>query len=185
MIPRRSLRGTQVIAATAIAVLHSVGGVGGEAGAATLPKDPCTVLNPAEIQTLAPGATIGRGVVDTSGTPIGVGCTYSWGPRTREWGESAITVTVIDASKAWIGVSAEQIQEGLLAKVMTSGPNASQVPGVGDAAAFTFEARSSNALAETFLKAKGIHLSVKYHSGDSLASKDKIVALLKKAVSRL
>ncbi|SLM49819.1 protein of unknown function [Nitrospira japonica] len=31
--------------------------------------------------------------------PLGVACTYTWGPRTKEWGQSALTVAVIDVSK--------------------------------------------------------------------------------------
>jgi len=150
-----------------------------------LPEDPCALLKPAEIQALAPNATIGSGVLDASMAPLGVGCTYTWGPRTPEWGESAVTITVIDASKAWPGMGADLIQQGLLAKVKAQGPNASQVPGVGDAAVFTFEARSSNATAEAYLKAKGVQLSVQFHAGDSLSNKHKIIALLKDAAARL
>jgi hypothetical protein len=166
-----------------IAVLLASSASGAVAGA--LPKDPCALLKPAEIQALAPNATIGSGVLGANMAPLGVGCTYTWGPRTREWGESAVSITVIDASKAWPGTDADVIQQGLLAKVKAEGPNASQVPGVGDAAVFTFEARSSNATAEAFVKAKGVHLSVTFHAGDSLSNKDKIIALLKDAAARL
>ena len=166
-----------------IAVL--LAGSASSAVAGALPKDPCALLKPAEIQALAPNATIGSGVSDASMAPLGVACTYTWGPRTREWGQSAVTITVIDASKAWPGTRADVIREGLLAKVKTEGPNASQVSGVGDAAVFTFEARSSNATAEAYLKTKGVHLSAKFHAGDSLSNKDKIIALLKDAAARL
>ena len=166
-----------------ITVLLATSASGAAAGA--LPKDPCALLKPAEIQALAPNATIGSGVLDTSMAPLGVACTYTWGPRTPEWGESAVTITVIDASQAWPGMGADLLKQGLLAKVKAEGPNASQVPGVGDAAAFTFEARSSNATAEAYLMAKGVHLSVKFHAGDSLSNKDKIIALLRDAAARL
>ena len=167
----------------AIAVLRLTGSAG-EAAAGALPKDPCTLLKSAEIQVLAPNAKIGSGVSNAM-APMGVGCTYTWGPSTREWGESALTITVIDASRAWPGTSPDVIQQGIFAMVKVGGPNASLVPGVGDAAAFTFEARSSNATAQAYLKAKGVHLSVKYHAGDALSSKDKVVALLKAAAAKL
>jgi hypothetical protein len=167
----------------AIAALRLTGSAG-EAAAGELPKDACALLKAAEIQALAPNAKIGNGVSDNM-APMGAGCTHTWGPRTREWGESALTITVIDAAKAWPGTRPDVLQQGVLAKVKVGGPDASVVQGVGDAAAFTFEARSSNATAEAYLKAKGIHLSLKYHAGDSLASKDKIVALLKVAAARL
>ncbi len=81
----------------AIAALRLAGPASAAAGA--LPKDPCALLKPAEIQALASNAKIGSGVVDASMAPLGNACTYSWGPRTREWGESAVTITVIDAEE--------------------------------------------------------------------------------------
>jgi len=158
----------------------------GGAAAAALPKDPCALLTPAEIQAaLAPNAKVGNGVADASMAPLGVACSYKWGPRTPQWGESSVSVTVIDVAKGWPGRSAEAINEGILAKAKKGGPEASQVSGVGDAAAFTYEARSFNATVETHLKAKGVHLSVKFHGGDAVANKDKLVALLKSAAGRL
>jgi hypothetical protein len=91
----------------------------------------------------------------------------------------------MDASKAFPGVRPDLLQQGILAKVKAEGPPASQVGGVGDVAAFTFEARSSNAMAEAYFKTKDLHLSLKFHAGDSLANKDKIIALLKGAAARL
>jgi len=184
MSPYRKFQTTPLMVGLAIAVLQLIGSAS-DAVAAALPKDPCALLKPAEIQTLAPNAKIGSGVLDASMAPLGVGCKHTWGPRTPEWGESALTITVIDASKGWPGVSPDLIQQGILAKVKTGGPKASQVPGVGDAAAFTFEDRVSSATAEAYLKAKGVHLSVKFHAGDSLSNKDKLIALLKDAAARL
>jgi len=173
---------TPLMVGLAIGVLQLAGSA---SHAAALPKDPCALLKPAEIQTLAPNAKIGTGVLDTSTAPLGVGCTYTWGPRSPEWGESALVITVIDASQAWPGLSPDQIQEGLLAQVKVGGPHAYQVSGVGDAAVFTFEDRVSSATAQAYLEAKGVHLSVKFHAGDSLSNKDKLIALLKDAAARL
>jgi len=157
---------------------------GGEAVAA-LPKDPCALLTPAEIQVLAPNAKIGNGKPDTSAAPMGVACSYSWGPRTNEWGESALSITVIDGTKAWPGTTPDTLAEGLRAKVGAPRSNATQVSGVGDAAVFSHEARSNNGTVEAYFKKKNLHLSVVFHSGESLASKDKLVALLKQAAARL
>lgn len=173
---------TSLIVGLAIGVLQLAGSA---SDAAALPKDPCALLKPAEIQTLAPNAKIGSGVLDASTAPLGVGCTFTWGPRTPEWGESALTITVIDASKGWPGMSPDLIQQGMLAQVKVGGPNAYQIPSVGDAAVFTFEDRVSSATAQAYLKAKGVHLSVKFHAGDSLSNKDKLIALLKAAAARL
>lgn len=159
-------------------------GAASDTAAGVLPKDPCALLEPAEIQTLDAQAT-GSGVADDSMAPIGTGCTYRWGPKTAEWGDSYLTVVVIDAAKGWPGVDPKLIRQGLLMKVKAGGANASQVAGVGDTAVFTFEERPSNATVEAYFQAKGIHVALTYHAGGSRSSKDKIVALLKAASTRL
>lgn len=184
MSPYWKFRMTPLMVGLALAVLRLAGSAS-DAAAGALPKDPCALIKPAEIQALASNAKISSGFLDTKMVPLGIACTYTWGPRTREWGESALTITVIDASKGWAGVSPDLIQQGILAKVKTGGPNASQVPGVGDAAVFTFEARASSATAEVYFKTKGVHLSVTFHAGDSLSNKNKVIALLKDAAARL
>ena len=65
---------------------------------AAMPKDPCALLKPSDIQALAPNAKIGGRVLTENG-PLGGTCAYRWGPRTSEWGETALSVTVVDASK--------------------------------------------------------------------------------------
>jgi hypothetical protein len=229
MSPYRKIQMAPLMVGLAIGVLQLAGSA--IHAAVALPQDPCALLKSAEIQTLAPNAKIGSGVLDTSMAPLGVGCTYTWGPRTPiganlesetrlhvgaalrgrpgwqgahtgaplqdfasklapmprtpEWGESTLTITVIDASQGWPGLSPDLIQQGVLAQVKVGGPNAYQIPGVGDAAVFTFEDRVSSATAQAYLKAKGVHLSVKFHAGDSLSNKDKLIALLKDAAARL
>lgn len=167
-------------------VVTILGVVGENAIAAGLPKDPCALLKPAEIQSaLDPGGNVGSGVASADAQHIGINCSYSWGPRTKEWGESALTVTVIDATKGWPGTSPDLIEQGVLLKAKVAGSNGSVISGVGDAAVFTFEARSSNGTAEAYFKAKALHLSVTLHRGDALQIKDKVIALLKEAAARL
>jgi len=169
----------------AVALLPFVLSAIQNASAGALPKDACALLKPAEIQAaLAPNENIGSGVPDTSALPLGVGCKYTWGPVTKEWGKSELTITVIDPAKAYPGTSADLILQGLLMKAKADGSNASVIPGVGDAAIFSFEARPSNATAEAYFKAKDLHLSVQFHGGN-LQSKDKLTALLKEAAARL
>ena len=161
------------------------------AGAASaspkLPKDPCGLLKPAEIQAaLAPKATIGPGVPATDMAPVGVTCSYTWGPRTPQWGQSSVTVTVLDLSQAYPGVSGDQLKEGVMAEAMArdAGTTASLISSVGDAGVFKFESRSFNATGEALFAAKGVHLSVQFHGGDA-GEKDKVIALLRQAGSRL
>ena len=172
-------------------VLPGLALVGLVAGAASagpkLPKDPCGLLKPAEIQAaLAPKATIGPGVPATDMAPVGVSCSYTWGPRTPEWGQSSVTVTVLDLSQAYPGVSSDQLKEGVMAEARARDATitASQISGVGDAGVFKFESRSFNATGEALFTAKGVHLSVQFHGGDA-GAKEKVVALLRQAGSRL
>jgi hypothetical protein len=82
--------------------------------------------------------------------------------------------------------------------VKTGGPNASEIPGIGDGAVFTFEtSKRTTAKGEVLttgdakttafvVKAKGVILDVTLHDGsDALAQKDKLIALLKSAAARL
>jgi hypothetical protein len=157
-----------------------------DAAAAAPPKDPCTLLKPADIQTLAPTAKISNGVVTENG-PLGGTCKYSWGPRTNEWGDSAVTVTVVDASKAWPGgLSPDVIKRRILGDMKTGGPEAAEIPGIGDGAVFTTEPKSYNAAAKAyFVKTKGVLLELKFHGGNALAQKDKLITLLKTAAAAL
>jgi hypothetical protein len=158
----------------------------GDAMAAALPKDPCALLKPADIQALAPNAKIGSGV-PTSNAPLGASCAYNWGPRTNEWGQTSLTVIVVDASKVWPGgLSAADIKERVLVEVKTDGPDASEISGIGDGAVFTTNPKSHDATAKAYLvKAKGLLLEVTFHGGNALAQKDKLIALVKAAAAAL
>ena len=158
--------------------------------AAGIPIDPCTLLQPADIQVLAPDARIGNGKPSSDMAPLGSECVYSWGPRTSQWGEAGVTLVVLDTAKAYPGVDAATLKSGFDAKVYATNANkalndqAWSLPGIGDAADFTYEARSHNGTAESYVSKKGVVVSVMFH-GDSLANKDKVIALLKTAVARL
>jgi hypothetical protein len=154
--------------------------------AQTLPKDPCALLKPADIQTLAPNAKIAAGMLAESG-PLGATCAYSWGPRTGEWGQATLSISVIDASKVWPGgLSSDQIKQRVVVEASNGGPDASQIPGIGDGAVFTTDPKSHNATVKAYVvKARGIVLSMTYHGGNAPATKDNLIALLKSAAARL
>ncbi|MGH7514829.1 MAG: hypothetical protein ACREOQ_18130 [Gemmatimonadales bacterium] len=175
-----------VIPGLALAALASAGAASATVGP-KLPKDPCALLKPTEIQAaLAPSATIGAGVPANDMAPLGVSCDYIWGPHTPQWGESSVTVTVLDVSQAYPGLSADQIAQGVRAQAMAKDATVSTslISGVGDAAVFKFEARPFNATGEAFLAGKGVYLSVQFHGGNP-GTKDKVIALLKQAAGRL
>src|SRR5262249_24470046 len=151
-------------------VLATLAVSAGDAIAQGPTKDACALIKPAEIQAIDPTAPIGSGVPGS--TPLSVGCAYQWGPRTKEWGTCGLSITVIDASKAWPGLDAETIKQGLLMKLKKGGASASQIPGVGDAAVFTLSERypaNRDGTAEAYMRAKGAHLLVRLHGGDLVA----------------
>lgn len=159
----------------------------GAVTAAALPKDPCVLLKPAEIQAIVAKATIGSGVPQL--TDFAVGCSYEWGPRTAEWGKTSLQISVTDVSKVWPnGLSADDIKQRVLVMYKTGGPDAAQLSGIGDGAVFTTEPKSHNAKAMAFVvKAKNVFLEVAFHGdgADALAKKDNLAGLLKLAASRL
>jgi hypothetical protein len=172
----------------AVAILRFAGPASDDLAAGTLSKDPCTLLRPAEIQAaLAPNTDIGTGVPDNSALPLGIGCRYVWGPRTSEWGQTDLSVLVVDASKVWpAGLSSDDIKQRVLVEARSSGPDASEIPGIGDGAVFTTEPKSHNAKVKAyFVKAKGVFLEMKFHGGNALSQKDKLIALVKQAAARL
>lgn len=178
----------QILGLVVLALL--VGSSGGAVvTAAALPKDPCALLKPAEIQALAKNAKIGSGVSTTEPATFGVACTYEWGPKTREWGMSSLRIKVTDASKVSPGgLSPDAIKQRVLTAVKTGGPDAAQISSIGDGAVFTTDPKEHNATAMAFVViAKGVLLEVGFHGdgGAALAKKANLTTLLKLAGSRL
>lgn len=172
------------VVAVAIAGLCLAGPASDDAIAAALPKDPCALLKPTDIQALAPNAKIGSGVLNAT-PPLATACTYTWGPRTSEWGQTEFSVTVLDASQVFPArLSALDIRQRVLVEVKMNGPNASEIPGLGDGAVFTADPKVNNATARMYLvTTKGVILQVAFHGGNGLAQKDKLIALLKAAAA--
>jgi hypothetical protein len=86
-----------LMVALAMAGLRFAGPASDDITAAALSKDACALLKPADIQALDPNVKIGSGVLTENG-PLGATCQYHWGPRTSEWGETALNVTLVNAS---------------------------------------------------------------------------------------
>jgi hypothetical protein len=159
---------------------------GQEAGGATLPKDPCALLKPADIQAaLAPGATVAAGVPTTASLPLAESCSYTWGPRSRQWGDPSVMVMIMDASRAWPGLSADQVVQGVILSANGHKGEGSTISGIGDAAVFTFEPAHYNCKTQAFFAKKQIHLSLEFHGAGAPSCKDNLVALLKRAASRV
>lgn len=176
---------TALMVALAIAGLRFAGSA--SAAAAEMPKDPCALLKPADIQALAPNANIGSGVADTTALSMAIGCTYTWGPRTAEWGQTSLSVIVTDASKVWPqGLSPNDIKQRVVVEQKGGGPDASEIPGIGDGAVFTTSPKTYDAMATAYvIKGKGVLLLVTFHGANPSSQKDYVIALLKIAAGRL
>jgi hypothetical protein len=177
------------ILALAVLVLLVTASGGATVAAATLPKDPCALVKPAEIQAINANAKIGSGKVTPDPSGFAVGCTYEWGTRTREWGMSSLQINVTDTSKVYPnGLSADDIKQRVQVMAQMGGPGSGQISGIGDGALFAIDAKAHNASATAFVvKAKGVLLEVVFHGdgNDALAKKDALAGLLKLAASRL
>jgi hypothetical protein len=174
-----------LVVAMPLAALQFAGLAGDDASAAAPPKDPCALLKPADIQTLDPNAKISNGV-STEKSALGSMCQYLWGPRTSEWGQTSLIVTVVEVSKVWPGLNADQVKRRVAAEVKSGGPDAAEIPGIGDGALFVAEPKNHNAKARAYVvKEKDVLLELTFHGGNAGAQKDKLVALLKAAIAAL
>ncbi|MFN7943422.1 MAG: hypothetical protein U0X73_17655 [Thermoanaerobaculia bacterium] len=182
----RQIGSRALLVAWAIAGWRAASPAGDDAAAAAQLKDACALLAPADIQALDPQAKIPQGE-PTSGAPLATGCEYRWGPSTKEWGQTFLTLALIDASRVWPGgLTADDIRQRVEVEVGMGGPGSARISGIGDGALFTTDANHHDAAAKGyFVKAKGVVLTVSYHGGDPGAQKDKLVALLKTAAAAL
>ena len=146
------------------------------ASAQSVPKAPCALLKPAEVQALAPSAKVGDGVAGTL-QPLGTAtCTYKLtGTKLK------LDIEVTEAAKAWPGTNYKTVVQGMQ-MMPKSDKKYSTVPGVGDAA--NFEARSGYAISATAL-VKGLTLTVNLDGAGAPAQKEQLILLLRAAASRL
>jgi hypothetical protein len=137
-----------------------------------------------EIQALAPNTNVGAGVSSTMPGGLGpVACGYKWGTgNNAQSGHFWFTVTLSDASKLFPGMSSDLIKQGIRSKVQSERRNASEIPGVGEAAVFT-----SNDPIRAYATAytKGLILEITFEGVNARAKRDQVIALLKSAVARL
>jgi hypothetical protein len=175
-----------VLLGLSLVVLEHGRAAGQDGGGAKLPKDPCALLKPAEVQAaVAPGATVAAGEATTTALPLAESCEYKWGPRSRQWGDPSVMVMVMDATKAWPGLSADQVVQGVLLSAKSEKEVGSTISGIGDAAVFTFDPPNFNCKTQAYFSAKKVHLSVEFHGADAPSCKDHVVALLKQAAGRV
>ena len=140
--------------------------------------NPCALLTVDEIDPLAGKASVAEGVPNSVPT-VGYGsCRYLWGAGT---GRFRLDVTVNEASRAFPGMSPEQIKQRLLASVRAGTADA-VISEVGEAAVFKPD---SPVYASAFALVKGHILGVHLDGVSAREKKDQVIGLLKAAASRL
>jgi hypothetical protein len=170
--------------ALALALAASQFASGAGSSTAAMPKDPCALLIPAEVQALTPNTSVGKGVNATQPDGMGsVACRWEWGSGCNaQGGRYDLDVTVMDGSRAWPGTDPEDIKTGLLLLVKPGDANTAVISGVGDAAVYESNAEIR---AETRAYVKGMMLLVTLEGPDARTKKNQVISLLKAAAGRL
>ena len=142
------------------------------------PKDPCTLLTLAEVQTLAPGAKIGPGV-SSKVEEMAVACEWTWGAGNTA---QSLQVIVGDNAKMYPGTSPGDLRLGLMLQTKAQGATAVAVAGVGEGAIFD---SSGPNRAEATALVKSVNVHVVLQAPDGRTKKAQVISLLKAAVGRL
>lgn len=138
---------------------------------------PCALVTAADIQPLAPNASIGDGV-STTFEAIGFSrCQYSWGDGVDRF---KLDVTLNDAARVFPGMSPDAIRQGLQASVKEAMGDA-VIADAGEAAVFRAD---SHYYVHASALAKGRIVQVHLDGLDARDRKDQVIALLKAAASR-
>jgi hypothetical protein len=144
--------------------------------------DACALLQAAELQAIAGSAKVGAGKASTDALGSRA-CQYEWGTGgNAQSGRSFLSVSVTPTSRAFPGMDASLVRQGLLASAKAGQPNTALIPAVGDAA--IYESGDPIRVKTTAL-VKGSMLIVSFESSDARAKKDQVIALLKAAAGRL
>jgi len=147
-------------------------------------KDPCTLLTPDEVQTLAPGTQIPAGVSETVSGPMGVvGCRYEWGAAgSATAGKYTFTVTLSDAARAYPGAKPADIQKGIARPVDPGDPPAILIPKTGDRAYYK---SSGKVRSDAVALVKGSILEIRLDGPGATGKRTQVISLLRTAVERL
>jgi hypothetical protein len=139
-------------------------GIAGERLLAQKPVDPCSLVTPAELQTLAGTAKVDAGAASTDALGSR-SCQYRWGTGGNvQGGRSFLTVIVAETAKTNPGVSPALLRDGLLMQAKMDAANTSAIAGIGDAAIF-----ESNAPIRSKAQAlvKGVMVLINFESADA------------------
>jgi hypothetical protein len=165
-----------VLALAMVAIgLSGPGGVDGTVSAQE--ANPCALLTTDEVQSLAPGASVGEGVSSSPSSSYAT-CRYAWGAGTRRF---KLGVVVHDVARRFPGMTPDQIKQRLLESVKPE-TEEEVISDVGEAAVFRADSPYYTT-ATAFVK--GRIIEVQFDGLAALEQKGQAIALLKSAVSRL
>jgi hypothetical protein len=166
----------------AIGLILTLVGVSGFGVITQNAGDGCTLLQATEIQALAGTAKVGagKGSVDALGIRT---CEYAWGTGGNVYsGRSFLNIVVTPMAKAFPGMDASLIRQGLFASAKAGKADTALIPGIGDGAIYESD---DPIRVKTTAMVKGNMLIVSFESSDARAKKDQVIALLKAAAGRL
>lgn len=147
---------------------------------AKLPANVCALLTPAEVQTLAPSLKVPEGKPTSSAQGIqSVSCSYEWQDPTLSAGFQTFDVKVYQFPP---GVNAAAVKLGWQVEAKDAKENGTELSGIGD---FAIYISVINGAGEGRAIVKGVLLEVEFLGNGARAQKDKVVALLKAAASRI
>jgi hypothetical protein len=144
-------------------------------------QDPCGLLTPAEIQSIAPRSKVGPGVARTG--VAGPSCRYELtvgaGADTRKY---TLDVTVSDAARLYAGSAPAQWKGRFQAMIREADPTAITISKVGDAALFG-SASPERATASALVKDRVLQIFVQ--GPNARGQRTQIIEALKASVTRL
>ena len=138
--------------------------------------DPCSLLKPAELRSLAPNVGVGRGVSSTVPAVGSAKCEYAWGTSGK------VAVMVSAAARLYPRLEPEMIKQGLFISARAAGQNGAVIPGVGDAAIVFSDSPAS---VKTTALVKTVLLQIDVDGPDARGKQEQVIALLKAAAERL
>jgi hypothetical protein len=171
----------RVASAIALALVAVVTGMSALAGNGTLmaqAPNPCALVTTDDVKPLASvNQSVGNGLATSvDGGPMG--CRYTVG---EGMGRLTLNVVVAEPSRMFAGMGPDMIKQALQTSVRAETADA-VIPDVGDAAVFKAD---SPLYTRTIAYVKGRIIQVQLDGLDAIDRKDRMIALLKSAASRL
>lgn len=145
--------------------------------------DPCALLTPADLRSIAGSTKVSAGVATTLPAGMGSHCRYTWGTgASAAAGLWSLDINLGDAAKLYPGMGLETLKEAFAMQTKPDPANAALVSGAGEAAVYT-SATPRQVNMTAYVKRQILHIGLE---GPAARSKrDQGIALLKIAAGRV